>query len=155
MLSHHCSKVEHMKRIALALLAFSTSAHAAQCLTYSGEVTLRGQLSHQTFPEQPNYESIAKGDAPATYFFVAPSKPVCVAEGESDDGLEPAEPSVEQVQLVFSGVKDSYGPLRPSLGKDVVCHGHLFHAITGHHHSPVLISHAVCSAAPADTEKTR
>ncbi len=61
-----------MKLVPLTLLVFVGSALAGECLTYSGEVTLRGALSEHTFPEQPNYQSIAKGDAAATYFFISP-----------------------------------------------------------------------------------
>jgi hypothetical protein len=136
-----------MRLLLVALLLSGATAHAAPCLSYSGEVTLRGLLTQHTFPEQPNYESIAKGDAKATYFFISPRTHFCVAEGANSEGLEPAVEEVERVQLVFLGEKDSYGPLRPYLGKQVVCRGSLFHAISGHHHSPVLLFKAKCDAA--------
>ena len=105
---------------------------------------MRGVLVRRTFPEQPNYESIAKGDAKATYFFVSPHKPFCVTEGNSSDGSEPAEPEVKKVQLVLLHAEKSYQTLRPSLGKEVVCVGGLYHAYNGHHHSPVLLWDAKC-----------
>lgn len=134
-----------MKRL-FVLLLFSSFSAQADCLTYSGEVTLRGTLVRHTFPEQPNYESIAKGDAKATYFFVSPHEPFCVAEGNDSYGAdEPAEPQVKKVQLVFLDGKKSYRQLRPSLTKEVMCRGGLYHAISGHHHSPVLLYDARCS----------
>jgi len=105
---------------------------------------LRGVLSRRTFPEQPNYESIAKGDAAATYFFVSPREPFCVSAGLESG--EPAVARVEKVQLIFDSVADPYGALRPYLGKKVVCRGSLWPQETGHHHSPVLLSNANCSA---------
>ncbi|MBY0239311.1 MAG: DUF4431 domain-containing protein [Burkholderiaceae bacterium] len=106
-------------------------------------VELHGILTKHTFPEQPNYESIARGDAPATYFFVTPHTPFCVTGGGTD--TEPAAPHVTQVQLVFTGKSDAYKKLRPYLGKTVVCTGVLFSAISGHHHSPVVLSAATCN----------
>jgi hypothetical protein len=144
-----------MKLSTVLLLLAGTSAHAADCLTYSKQVTLRGVLSRYTFPEQPNYESIAKGDAKATYFFVSPNNTLCVAEGNNTGGLEPAEPRVSQVQLVFPDGNVSYQRLRPYLGKEVVCHGSFFHAITGHHHSPVLLDGANCRPTHHSTGPAR
>jgi uncharacterized protein (DUF302 family) len=128
----------------LLLLLFSASAHSAECVSYSGETTLTGKLVRLTFPEQPNYESIEKGDAAASYFFVSPPGPICVAGGKDSDGMEPEEPAVEKIQLVFTGGGNAYDQLRPYLGKQVVCRGSLFHAINGHHHTPVLLFGAKC-----------
>lgn len=60
-------KSDVMKINAAILFLGSASASASSCLGYSGEVVLRGVLSRHTFAEQPNYESIAKGDAAATF----------------------------------------------------------------------------------------
>ena len=135
-----------MKFLPLALLVFCSLSSAAGCLTYTTEVTLRGKLSRHTFAEQPNYESIANGDHAASYFFVSPSIPFCVAAG-TPNNEELAEQGVTQVQLVFNSSGDSYAHLRPYLGKAVECRGILFHAITGHHHSAVLLSEAKCRVA--------
>jgi hypothetical protein len=133
------------KFLIAAWLIDGASAMGAQCLSYSGEITLQGVLSRHTFPEQPNYENIANGDAKATYFFISPKQPLCVVEGAMGQG-ERAVGDVKRVQLVFMGVQDSYGPLRKFLGREVVCRGSLFPAISGHHHSPVLLSGAKCDA---------
>jgi hypothetical protein len=131
-------------RILIALLLFtSMSARSVECLTYSRKITLQGILSRHTFPEQPNYESIAQGDAESTYFFISPNKPICVAEGLNSDGLEPEEQHVKIIQLILTQ-KEAYEALRPYLGKEVVCSGDFFHAITGHHHSRVLLNKAKC-----------
>jgi len=130
--------------LALSLwMLFSGCAQAAECFSYTGETTLTGKLVRRTFPEQPNYESIAKGDAAASYFFIVSRQPICVSEGENSDGLEPAESAVARIQLVFIDGKP-YRYLRPYLGKQVVCRGSLYHAHRGHHHSPVLLSAARC-----------
>jgi len=139
-------------RIAPALfLVFSASAQAADCVNYADRVTLIGRLTRHTFPEEPNYESIERGDAAATYFFVSPDKAICVAEGNNRDGLEPAEPSVRRVQLVFLDAEKSYRRLRPQIGKEVTCEGHLYHEHTGHHHSRVLLADAKCRPTHSST----
>ena len=126
---------------ALALL-LSCSADAAECLRYSEEVTLRGVLSRHTFAEQPNYESIAHGDAKASYFFITPAKQFCVAKGKNGGEFEPAEAKVKTVQLLLAA--NDYDRLRQYLGSKVVCLGTFVHRFTGHHHSLVLLENAKC-----------
>jgi len=140
---------------AILLLLAGASTHAAECLTYSNQVTLQGVLSQHTFPEQPNYESIENGDAAATYFFVSPYRPICVAEGKNNDGLEPAESAVAEIQLAFRPAKQSYRQLRAYLGKEVVCFGSIYHAHTGHHHSSVLLFNAKCRPTQRSTRSAR
>lgn len=131
-------------RYLLALSLLFCAWARADCATYASEVVLTGKLVRRTFPEQPNYDSIKLGDAPATYFFVYPDYPLCVAEGRDDDGLEPLEPAVSAIQLVFRDGAHAYHRLRPHLGKPIICWGRLYHAQTGHHHSPVLLADARC-----------
>jgi hypothetical protein len=83
------------------LLMSAAPAISGECLTYNNQVTLRGVLSKHTFAEEPNYESIAHGDHPATYFFISPDHAVCVAAGDLADN-EPAESGVARIQLVFN-----------------------------------------------------
>lgn len=130
----------------LTLLA-CTVAHA-DCLPYSAEVTIAGSLTEQTFPEQPNYADIAKGDAAATYLFVSPRNPICVRAGNPNDN-QPAEAKIGRIQLVFEveSASTEYKRLRSLLGKRVACAGTLYHAISGHHHSAVLLFKAKCNAA--------
>ena len=135
-----------MKRLLFfALIALSSLASAAECFTYGAEIALRGILSRHTFAEQPNYESIANGDAAATYFFLTPKAPICVLAGNVNEGEYPAS-GVRRLQLIFPLGKDGFGPLRPYLGKTIKCRGSLFHSMSGHHHSAVLIEGAKCHA---------
>jgi len=132
--------------ISSLLFMFASSALAGECVAYNREVTLRGTLSRHTFPEQPNYESIPNGDRPATYLFVSPAHAICVAAGNLSNS-ELAELQVTRVQIVFPVKATGYDSLRPYLGKQVECRGSLFHAMSGHHHSPVLLGGAKCHAA--------
>ena len=128
-----------MLLLPLALIAHSS---AAACLNYDIDVIVIGKLSEQTFPEQPNYRSIENGDAPATYFFIAPKPTLCVLAGVRTD--EPAAQS-ESMQLVFpANEPNSDRALRTRLGSEVECTGRLTPAISGHHHTPILLTDAVC-----------
>ena len=132
---------ERFLALALAVL-LSCSAHAAKCLRYAADVTLRGVLSRHTFPEQPNYESIALGDAKASYFFITPAQPFCVAQGKNGGEFEPAQAKVKTVQLLLAA--QDYDRLRQYLGSKVVCLGTFEHGFAGHHHSLVLLDNAKC-----------
>ena len=125
----------------------SVSASATQCVTYSGAVTLRGTLTRDTFPEQPNYESIANGDAAATYYFVVLNEPLCVEPSRNKQSTETGEEGVLRLQLAFGQQSDPYDRLRPYLGRQITCRGTLYHAISGHHHTPVLLSEPDCVTA--------
>ena len=132
--------------LAAVCVSLGGTAHANTntntCLRYREDVSLQGTLTRQTFPEQPNYESIAHGDAKATYFLLKLDPAVCVAPGDDED--EAGEGHVNVVQLVFMGKEDMFGPLRPSLGKKVQCSGQLMHAFSGHHHSRILFTTSRC-----------
>lgn len=117
---------------------------AADCLSYvPGASIVEGQLVRRIFPGPPNYESPAQGDTEETYYFVALKRPRCVSAGNDSDGLESAVDRVEQVQLIFSD-RAAYDRLGPSLNHQVRCRGSLVGAISGHHHTPVLLEVSDC-----------
>src|SRR5215510_10424179 len=72
---------------------------AQGCLTYGAStVVLRGTIRGHTFPGPPNYESVAKGDAPEVAWVLHLSKPICVS---ASNGLE-AESGVSDLQLLLA-----------------------------------------------------
>lgn len=98
-------------------------------------VRLTGTISKKTFPGPPNYESIRKGDKPETYWVLHLSSPVCTkASGDND-----AESNVTDLQLILT--RKQYALYKKFVGrkKRVTVKGKLSHAITGHHHTPVLM----------------
>jgi hypothetical protein len=114
------------------------------CLGYT-QVKVRGVLTSQTFPGPPNYSSVASGDTPETYYFVALTQPMCVDKGESQ--LEPAVARVKRIQLIFDwqATHASYGSLQTLLNRPVECSGLLLGQHTGHHHSEVMLTEAKCN----------
>jgi Domain of unknown function (DUF4431) len=120
--------------IVLGLSVGPLSTAFADCLPHEpASVLLMGKLQRRTYPGPPNYESIAKGDAPETGFYLLLPKAVCTA---GDDFVDPQK-DVRLVQLVLT--KQGYEQLRPYLGRSVHLRGTLFGAHTGHHHAPVLL----------------
>jgi hypothetical protein len=122
------------------LLLFIPSAYAraqeGNCFAYEPTlVKLPGTIIRKTFPGPPNYESIRKGDKPETYFILHLSKPICTtASGDND-----AESGVRDIQLILT--QKQYASYKKLVGNKipVTLPGKLSHAITGHHHTPVIM----------------
>lgn len=135
---------------------FSSSAKPPQgCLSYEpATVTLNGKITRKTFAGPPNYESIKRGDAPETYWILRLARPVCVNADESTPGGEETEKNVSDIQLVFSD-EGQYARRKGLLGKRVVVSGKLFHAITGHHHTKVLLTVAEIKGAGRKPDSDR
>lgn len=74
---------------------------------------------------------MARGDAAEVHWLLHLDRPVCTA----GTGDEPAEAGIRKVQLVLS----DHARHRALLGRRVRVAGPLFHAQTGHHHTPVLL----------------
>jgi hypothetical protein len=127
-----------VRLFALILFLFMPAAYASaqDCLSYETDgISLTGTISKKTFPGPPNYESIKKGDKPETYWVLHLEKPICTtASGDSD-----AEKDITDLQLTVTGKQ--YALYRKYLGGKVTVTalGKLSHAITGHHHTPVLM----------------
>jgi hypothetical protein len=104
-----------------------------------------GTLTRKTLPGPPNYQSIAAGDAPETYWFVTPAKPLCV-RGTPGDRLNAADVTgVSSVQLILR--RDEYTARAGLIGRRVRVTGTLSTAITGHHHTPVVLDVVTLEAA--------
>jgi hypothetical protein len=110
------------------------------CLSYDpATVTLSGKVGRKTFAGPPNYESIKRGDEPETYWILRLNSPICVNADENMPGGERPEKDVSDIQLVFSD-GGQYARHKGLLGKRVIVSGKLSHAITGHHHTKVLLT---------------
>jgi hypothetical protein len=129
-------------RIIYLLVFISFTAIADQCISYKN-TEIKGILYRQTFPGAPNYESVASGDMAETYFLLKLPHAKCVADGKGGEQLQENFDSVTDIQLVLTG-QSTYNSLRLSIGKPITCTGNLFSAITGHHHTKVLLSEATC-----------
>jgi hypothetical protein len=117
-------------------MLFSLTAAAQNCLSYDTDsVRLTGTISRKTFPGPPNYESIKTGDKPETYWVLHLGKPICTTASVDND----PESGVTDLQLILT--QKQYALYKKFAGRRarVTIKGKLSHAITGHHHTPVLM----------------
>jgi Domain of unknown function (DUF4431) len=119
----------------LSLLANISVADETRCLHYGdANVSLTGEVKLRTYFGPPNYGETPKQDAVETQAFLELRSPICVYAG--NDTMDVAERDQRVVTLVpMKG--QSFDLL---IGKTIEVAGTLFHAHTGHHHTPVLIS---------------
>jgi len=107
---------------------------AVPCLHYSGSsVTLTGKVKLQTFFGPPNYGENPDTDSRETQAILLLAKPICVEANPTD--YEEAEQNQLEVTLVPLNKEN----LKNYEGKPIAVQGTLYHAHTGHHHTPVLI----------------
>jgi hypothetical protein len=122
--------------ICFSLLAAIPVFASDACLKYEPEsVELEGKVKKEVFPGPPNYESIQQGDRPEAYWVLYPPKPVCVRGDPTSDLNSETEDNVTSIQLIIW----DYKKFKHLLGKNVVAKGKLMHAISGHHHTSVLL----------------
>jgi len=112
---------------------------AGICLKYEPDVvTLQGTLIRRNFPGPPNYKSTAEGDAPETYWLLSLPSAVCVDGDKSSPELNPAYKEVRRIQLIIDEKK--FETERNLMAKQVIVTGTLSGGVTGHHHTPVLLT---------------
>jgi hypothetical protein len=123
----------------MVMASEAQSTMSSACLAYGPAITVvSGTLARKSFPGQPNYENVHKGDAKETYWFVELLKPICVYEDKNEPDLNPLQKGVHSIQLVLS--PRDYDLYKGLVGKPVLATGKLFGAISGHHHTPVLLA---------------
>ena len=127
------------------LFLFSSPVYAGNPIVHyePSRVKLSGSLDLQTFPGPPNYESIADGDRMERHFYLKLDQPIDVLESKEDtDQNSENEKNVQIVQLAINGEDEALWSKfrRAGKGAHVVITGELFHRLTGHHHSRVLLS---------------
>ena len=126
--------------IVLAIIFLSALGHA-QCLKYEPAIVkLKGTLIERTFPGPPEYQSIANGDKPETAILLLLDQPICV-EGDKTN-LQNSEREINVV-LVHVAMRSGYYLNKELINKKVLVTGSLYHAITAHHRTQVLISNGL------------
>jgi Domain of unknown function (DUF4431) len=125
------------------LAGFGSSASAQKCLGYGPTVSLTGTIRSQVFPGPPDYESIKSGDRKETATILRLTASTCTI---GNDPRDLPETGLREMQLVVTRSAD-WETIRRRRGKRVIVRGTLFHAITGHHRTKVLIEVANIRAA--------
>jgi hypothetical protein len=122
---------------AIFLLAGAAAmTNAADSLPYEPAIVeLTGRVTRHVFPGPPNYESL-ETDNREVCWILQLERPINVIA--TDDSLiNYTENKVRRVQLVWDS--QQYQKYRGLLHYPVIITGTLFHAISGHHHTPVLL----------------
>ena len=129
----------------LLLASVLLAGHASElrqqlCLHYGpSAVTLEGTLIRRPYPGPPNYEGVREGDQPDTALILSIPKPICVApDSASDEGDRQLESGVRELQLAI-GTDSLWAQLRAAHSARLRVTGELFHAISGHHRTRVLL----------------
>jgi hypothetical protein len=127
------------KSLAIALLVVSNTVLCRVVHYDPAVIQCKGKLRLINFHGPPNYESIKEGDEKEGAFILELDKPFDIEP--THNAQEPPntdwEKNVRRIQLIVVGRSDK--PLEKRIGKRVSVKGKLFHAITGHHHTPVLM----------------
>ena len=135
--SKACMVVDIKERIAVLSQTDFTAAN--KCEKYEpAVVTLKGVVNIVQAYGPPNFGEDPAHDAKEPFNKLTVERPICVDQGKDD--LEPGVSEAAEFQLVL-GIGQSSPQSFPSrfLGKPVTISGKLFHSITGHHHTEVLI----------------
>jgi hypothetical protein len=120
----------------LALGASDVATADTACLRYEPvRVAIEGVVERQTLSGPPGYESVEAGDRAETYWFLKLQAPICV-DGPPDE-LNTREEGVSEVQLNLEA--EQYAAFQQLVGQRARATGTLTHAISGNHHTPVLL----------------
>jgi hypothetical protein len=129
----------------LVIAGCCSYANAQRCLEYGPSISLTGILRSQVFAGPPNYESIRRGDRKETAIILTLVASTCTT-GNDPGGVDVPETGIREMQLVVMKSAD-WKTIRRRMGKRVTVTGTLFHSITGHHRTKVLIDVANIRAA--------
>ena len=130
----------------VATWAWSAKGLANPQLQYEpATVELSGTLTERTFPGSPNYENVKSGDRPETYWILQLKSPIDVSPVRDDD-INYSIRNVRNIQLVLSDAVRDPSLLRRN--QRVLVVGTLYSAISGHHHTRVLIEVLSMQLAP-------
>lgn len=128
-----------------AIVSCALSGQNALCVKFQPAIVeLTGVMKRHKFAGPPNYESVKRGDALEIYWLLHLQHPISVELSDPNDRFNEPKSSVTTLQILVKDYKTS----KPLLNKRVKITGTLFSAVTGHHHTDVLIDAQKIEAAP-------
>ncbi len=107
-------------------------------------VALRGKLIQKLFPGPPEYSSVAKGDRAdycwilqldSSSFFIAMTTPVGAPANDLSHIVKWPHPN----EIFLALDEDMKNFCFEHINQEIVSEGHLFHAHTEHHYTPILM----------------
>lgn len=123
--SQHRFSVAERLKLHLSIVLLCAVVPVAYAQLEEKPIRISGMVSLEVFPGPPNYESVKNGDEAEGALILTAMK-----QGKK-----------ERFQLVvLSDSKQKFATLRHCIGKTVSVEGVVWEAITGHHHTPFLIT---------------
>ena len=120
----------------MAFMSLSNAFAASSCLDYSPKINvIEGIIKPIVFAGPPNFSSVKNGDKPEKYWVLYSTYPTCLNSNEDVDVDYANEQNVKEIQLII----DNYSKYKNMTGKSVRVYGRLIHAISGHHHTNILM----------------
>jgi hypothetical protein len=136
-----------MRNCRLAIAAISLGLFLAQattvladggCLSYEpAQVQLSGKVSKKEAYGPPGYGEDPAHDRRESYFVLALTTPICVSADPKSPVNNESETDVREVQLLYLSGHTLQGAW---LNRNISVRGTLFHQVTGHHRTKVLIT---------------
>ena len=121
--------------IALSCAALNSMPSPAIVPYEPNIVRLTGVLRENICPGPPEYASIEMGDAPEHIFVLTLDSPIHVRESiHKENSWNEPEDNVTEIQVAASPREAKH-----LVNKRVAISGSLFHAITGHHRTEVVM----------------
>ena len=112
----------------------------SSCLSYEpAVVTIKGKLTAKVFYGPPNYGEEPATDSRETAYLLKLTTSICVSGDPSSDVNSESEQGVRVVQLGPGGTV-TWKALSHLVGRNVEVSGTLFHAVTGHHRTEVVMN---------------
>jgi hypothetical protein len=122
--------------LGVALASGRVTAAKDACVPYGPErVTLVGKAVPAIGYGAPDYGGSPDRDAKERFLSLTLDRALCVAAADRDSPEAEAESNVHEVQLLFGR-----GAPEGLAGRRLRVTGTLFHGITGHHHTKVLMT---------------
>jgi hypothetical protein len=124
--------------LGLFLTAATTVLAGGGCLSYEpAQVQLSGKVSRKEAYGPPGYGEDPAHDKRESYLVLALTAPICVNADPKSPVNNESETDVREVQLVYPS---GHSLQRAWLNRNISVSGTLFHQLTGHHRTKVLIT---------------
>jgi len=118
---------------------FQSIAHAGdkECSTESKECIFSGSLETHTYPGEPNYKDIKKGDEAETHLYLKLDQAMTIHFKDWDKNEAPVSESISLMQI-GGDFEDRFFKVAKRKNH-VTIKGTIFESFSGHHHTHFLI----------------
>jgi hypothetical protein len=128
-----------MLQFIIFFLINTSSAFAgnAECSIDAKNCVFTGSLETHTYPGEPNYKDINKGDASETHLYLKLNSPIVIHFKDWDKDQAPITEKASLLQIGGDFSNRLFEVARKP--NHIVINGTLFESFSGHHHTHFLI----------------